>query len=126
MANVAAAQERAERAGRLLGAADTLSSLPVNFLSEAGRIDLDQDMAQARTHLNKAAFDAGWADGQAMTQAQAISYAVQDDTHKENLSGTTTIRLHLIGSISLRFSSYALVCRAARLSQVTLGMRKPA
>jgi len=48
LANVAAAQERAARAGRLLGAAETRSSLPVNFFSKAGRIDLDQDLAQAR------------------------------------------------------------------------------
>jgi hypothetical protein len=76
---VAAAQGRAERAGRLLGAAKALSPLPANFFSEASRIDMDQDIAQARAHLDQAAFEAGWAAGQAMTQEQAISYALQDD-----------------------------------------------
>lgn len=79
LAAVAAAQEHVERAGRLLGAAEMLSSHPVNFFSEAGRIDMDQDMAQACTHLDKAVFDAAWVAGQAMTKAQAISYALQAD-----------------------------------------------
>ncbi len=79
LAEVATAQGRAERAGRLLGAAETLSPLPVNFFSETSRIDLDQDIAQARAHLDQAAFEAGWAAGQAMTQEQAISYALQGD-----------------------------------------------
>jgi predicted ATPase len=79
LAEVAAAQGRAERAGRLLGAAKALSPLPANFFSEASRIDMDQDIAQARAHLDKAAFEAAWAAGQAMTQEQAISYALQDD-----------------------------------------------
>jgi len=69
----------AERAGRLLGAAKALSPLPANFFSEVSRIDMDQDIAQARAHLDQAAFEAGWAAGQAMTQEQAISYALQDD-----------------------------------------------
>ncbi len=79
LAEVAAAQGRAERAGRLLGAAKALAPRPVNFFSETSRIDLDQDIAQARAHLNQAAFEAGWAAGQAMTQEQAISYALQGD-----------------------------------------------
>ncbi len=79
LAEVATAQGRAERAGRLLGAAKTLSPLPVNFFSETSRIDLDQDIAQARAHLDQAAFEAGWAAGQAMTQEQAVSYALQGD-----------------------------------------------
>ncbi len=79
LAEVAAAQGRAERAGRLLGAAKTLSPLPVNFFSEPSRIDMDQDIAQARTHLDQAPFEAGWAAGQAMTQEQAISSALQGD-----------------------------------------------
>jgi hypothetical protein len=62
-----------------LGAAKTLSPLPVNFFSEASRIDMDQDIAQARTHLDQAAFEAGWAAGQAVTQEQAISSALQGD-----------------------------------------------
>jgi len=79
LADVAAAQGKAERAGRLFGAARVLSPLPANFFSEASSIDLDQDIAQARVHLDRAAFEAGWTAGQAMTQEQAISYALQGD-----------------------------------------------
>ncbi len=78
LAEVAAAQGRAERAGVLFGAAETLSPLPANFLSEVSSIDMDQDIAQARAHLDQAAFEAGWAAGQAMMQEQALSYALQD------------------------------------------------
>ena len=79
LAEVATAQGQAERAGRLFGAARVLSPQPANFFSEASSIDLDQDIAEARGHLDQAAFAAGCAAGQAMTQEQAISYALQDD-----------------------------------------------
>jgi tetratricopeptide (TPR) repeat protein len=79
LAEVAAAQGRAERAGRLFGAARALSPLPANFFSEASSIDMDQDIAQDHAHLDQAAFEAGWTAGQAMTQEQAISYALQGD-----------------------------------------------
>jgi tetratricopeptide (TPR) repeat protein len=79
LAEVAAAQGQVERAGQLFGAARALSPLPANFFREASSIDMDQDIAQARAHLDQAAFEAGWAAGQAMTQEQAISYALQGD-----------------------------------------------
>jgi predicted ATPase/tetratricopeptide (TPR) repeat protein len=78
LAEVAAAQGRAERAGVLFGAAETLSPLPGNFLSETFKSDPGLDMAQARAHLDQASFEAGWAAGQAMTQEQALSYALLD------------------------------------------------
>ena len=79
LAEVAAAQGQVERAGQLFGAARALSPLPANFFREASSIDMDQDIAQAREHMDQAAFEAGWAAGQAMTQEQAISYALQGD-----------------------------------------------
>ena len=79
LAEVAAAEGQAERAGQLFGAARALSPLPANFFSEASSIDMDQDITQAREHMDQAAFETGWAAGQAMTQEQAISYALQSD-----------------------------------------------
>ena len=73
MAEVAAAQGQAERAGRLFGAADRL--LPVASLY---RDDLNRRVAEARTHLDVAAFTTGWTTGQAMTQEQAVTDALQD------------------------------------------------
>ncbi len=79
LAEVAAARGHAERAGRLLGAAETFSPRLFNYFEEMGPINLDQEIAQVRTRLDQAAFEAGRAVGQVMTKEQAISYALQDD-----------------------------------------------
>jgi len=73
LAEVAAAQGQAERAGRLFGVADRL--LPA---ASAYRDDLNRRVAEARAHLDAATFEAGWAAGQAMTQEQAVTDALQD------------------------------------------------
>jgi hypothetical protein len=74
LAEVAAAQGQAERAGRLFGAANSL--LPPASLDREG---VNKRIAAARAHLDAATFEAGWAAGQAMTQEQAITDALQDD-----------------------------------------------
>jgi tetratricopeptide (TPR) repeat protein len=73
LAEVAAAQGQAERAGQLFGAAVTL-------LPSAGiyREDMSRRITAARAKLNAATFEAGWAAGQAMTEEQAIADALQD------------------------------------------------
>src|SRR6266516_587290 len=73
LAEVAAAQGRAERAGRLFGAADSL--LPSDSMY---REDVNRHVAEARAHLDAVTFEAGWSAGQAMTQEQAITEALQD------------------------------------------------
>ncbi len=73
LAEVAAAHEQAERAGRLFGAADRL--LPS---ASVYREDVNRRAAEARARMDAAAFKAGWATGQAMTQEQAISYALHE------------------------------------------------
>ena len=73
MAEIAAAQGQAERAGRLFGVADRL--LPSTSLY---RDDLNRRVAAARAHLDAAAFTAGWTAGQAMTQEQVVTDALQD------------------------------------------------
>ncbi|HKV02227.1 MAG TPA: hypothetical protein VJQ26_08880, partial [Ktedonobacteraceae bacterium] len=73
LAEVAAAQGQAERAGRLFGAADRL--LPAASLY---RNDLNRRVAEARANLDAARFEAGWAAGQAMTQEQAVTDALQE------------------------------------------------
>ncbi|HEV8190689.1 MAG TPA: NB-ARC domain-containing protein, partial [Ktedonobacterales bacterium] len=73
LAQVAAVQGQAERAGRLFGAADRL-------LPSAGlyRDDVNGRVAEARTHLDARAFTDGWAAGQAMAEEQAVTVALQD------------------------------------------------
>jgi tetratricopeptide (TPR) repeat protein len=73
LAEVAAAQGQAERAGRLLGAAARL--LPA---TSSYREEVQRRSAAARAHLDTATFEAGWAAGQAMTEEQAITEALQD------------------------------------------------
>src|SRR5215469_16925768 len=73
LAEIAAAQRQAERAGRLFGAAARL--LPFDSLYRDG---LNSRITAARTSLDAATFEAGWSAGQAMTEEQAISFALQD------------------------------------------------
>jgi predicted ATPase len=62
LAEVAAAQGQAGRAGRLFGAADSL--LPSGSVY---REDVNTRVAAARARLDAATFEAGWSAGQAMT-----------------------------------------------------------
>ena len=61
-----------ERAGRLLGAASRL--LPA---TSSYREELHRRSAAARTQLDAATFEVGWMAGQAMTEEQAITEALQ-------------------------------------------------
>jgi hypothetical protein len=73
MAEVAAAQRHAERAGRLFGVADRLLPSASSY-----RDDVNRRVAATRDHLDAAAFTTGWTAGQAMTQEQAVTDALQD------------------------------------------------
>jgi len=73
MAEVAAAQGQAERAGLLFGAADRLLPSASSY-----RDDVNRRVAATRDHLDAAAFTTGWTAGQAMTQEQAVTDALQD------------------------------------------------
>jgi len=73
LAEIAAAQGQAERAGRLFGAATRL--LPATSPSQE---ELNSRSAAARAQLDTAIFEAGWTAGQAMTEEQAITEALQD------------------------------------------------
>jgi tetratricopeptide (TPR) repeat protein len=73
LAEVAAAQRQGERAGRLFEVADRL--LPA---ANTYRDDVNRRVAEARANLDAARFEAGWVAGQAMTQEQAVTDALQD------------------------------------------------
>jgi predicted ATPase len=73
LAEVTAAQGQAERAGRLFGAAARL--LPA---TSSYREQVNRRSAAARANLDAATFEAGWTAGQAMTEEQAITEALQD------------------------------------------------
>jgi len=77
-ARVAGAQGQAARAIRLWGAAEKrrercgLPSLPTH------QAELDRAVASVRAQLDEASFAAAWAEGQAMSLDQAISYALEE------------------------------------------------
>ena len=73
LAEIAAAQGKVERAGRLFGAASRL--LPV---TSSYREEMNRRIAAARARLDTASFEAGWTAGQAMTEEQAMTEALQD------------------------------------------------
>ncbi len=73
LAEIAAAQGQAERAGRLFGAASRLLPATSTYREEVHRRS-----TAARAQLDAATFEAGWTAGQAMTEEQAITEALQD------------------------------------------------
>ena len=73
LAEVAATQGQAKRAGRLFGAAVTLLPSTSSY-----REEINRRIAAARAQLDAATFEVGWAAGQAMTEEQAITDALQD------------------------------------------------
>lgn len=81
VAGAAVAYDFPERAARLFGAAEALraaigASRPTGFRSY-----FERDLAAARNSLDEAAFENAWEEGQAMTPARAIEYALeQQDT----------------------------------------------
>ena len=73
LAEIAAAQGQVVRAGRLFGAVDR--RLPA---TSSYREEMHRRSAAARTRLDTATFEAGWTAGQAMTEEQAITLALQE------------------------------------------------
>jgi predicted ATPase/DNA-binding SARP family transcriptional activator len=79
-AGLAAGQRQAQRAARLLGAAEALCEAidagpPATSSTEDVGIK-----AEVCTELGEAVFAAAWAEGRAMTLEQAIAYAVRKET----------------------------------------------
>jgi len=78
LATQAVAQNQMEQAACLLAAAETLYS-PLRFeMSAAERAEHDQAIAAARAALGEEAFAAAWVEGLAMTMAQAVAYALEN------------------------------------------------
>jgi ATP/maltotriose-dependent transcriptional regulator MalT len=73
LAEVVAAQGQAERAGRLFGAVARLLPATNSYREEVLRRS-----TAARAQLDAATFEAGWTAGQALTEEQAITEALQD------------------------------------------------
>jgi predicted ATPase/DNA-binding XRE family transcriptional regulator len=70
--------EALRQAARLFGAVDTLHPGIRFEISAAERAEHDQAIAAARAALGEEAFAAAWAEGCAMTMAQAVAYALEN------------------------------------------------
>ena len=77
LAAVAAAQGKAERAGRLFGAAKAMRPPTERLMTDASGPQIDQDVEAARAHVDAKAFAAGWDAGQALTEGQAVAEALE-------------------------------------------------
>lgn len=75
-AKVARAENDAERAARLFGAAESLHKVVGPRLSPVDHHDHARVVAEVRSALSGKAFAAAWAEGRALTWKQAVAYAL--------------------------------------------------
>jgi DNA-binding CsgD family transcriptional regulator len=75
LAGVAASERQAERSARLFGAGQSLMQSIGGSLDPADRAEYDRSLAGARAHLDEAAWQKSYAEGQALTLDEAIAYA---------------------------------------------------
>jgi tetratricopeptide (TPR) repeat protein len=83
LAGLAAADDQAERAARLFGAAEALREAIGASWSPISPVDHERGVAAVRAALDEATFAAAWAQGRAMSLNQATAYALEygsDDT----------------------------------------------
>jgi DNA-binding CsgD family transcriptional regulator len=76
LAKVAAAQGQSRSAAQLFGAAESLRTELGTPLLPGERASHERAVAAVRTDLNETAFAQAWAEGQAMTLAQAMTAAL--------------------------------------------------
>ncbi len=76
MAGVAASMGQATTAAHLFGAVDALCKVTGYIIDPDDKIEYDHNLATAREQLDKAAFEAAWAKGQALTLEQAVQEAL--------------------------------------------------
>ncbi len=78
LASVASRQRRPIRAAKLWGVAEAMRESYGLRLTPLVRVhlDYDRDLAASRSQLGEAAWEAVWAEGRAMTQEEAIEYAL--------------------------------------------------
>ena len=78
LAVVAGAAGQPERAARLVGAAQALREVLGTILDPADQALYDAAVAAARAGLSAEAFEAAWAEGQAMPLEEAVAYALEE------------------------------------------------
>jgi hypothetical protein len=77
-AELAWKQGALKRAVHLWGAAEALRENIETPASPEDRTEYERDIVAAHAQLNEATWQAGWAEGRAMTMEQAIAYALEE------------------------------------------------
>ncbi len=90
LAGVAAGQGRPERAGRLVGAAETLLGVIGADLWPADRVEHGRIVATARAALGDAPFVAAYGAGRGMTLEQVIAYVLEDSLRTRSAAREST------------------------------------
>jgi predicted ATPase/DNA-binding XRE family transcriptional regulator len=92
--------EQAQRAARLLGAADGLNEASGMGQWPSHQAELEYNLAAARALLAPEVFEATWAEGRGMTLEQAVAYAL-DNTDVIRANSTLFVRpAHSLGTMS--------------------------
>jgi len=78
LARLAELSEEPVRAARLHGAAELLEESTSLFLGPVDRQDISRSAGRARAQLGDAAYNAAWAEGQAMSREEAFAYAMEE------------------------------------------------
>ncbi|HET7091269.1 MAG TPA: tetratricopeptide repeat protein [Anaerolineae bacterium] len=66
-----------KRAARLLGAAEALRKISQSAMPSDEFVEYDRELSALEARLDRATFDAAWAEGRAMSMEQAIEYALE-------------------------------------------------
>jgi hypothetical protein len=75
LAGVALGEGQTQRTAQLLAVARRL--VEIGHMHPVDRDDYERDVALARAQLGEDAFTAAWAEGQAMSLEQAITFALE-------------------------------------------------
>jgi hypothetical protein len=78
MAFIAKAQERGERAVKLMGAAEALRAASSSLRTPQEQIEYERELASLRAGMNEETFELLWAEGQSMSMDQAIDFAMDE------------------------------------------------
>jgi hypothetical protein len=79
LAFIAKAQEQAERAVKLMSAAEALRQASNSPRTPQEQIEYDRELASLRAGIDEKTFDVLWAEAQSMSMEQAIDLAMREN-----------------------------------------------
>lgn len=83
-ASIAIAEEECQRAVKLFGAAEALREQSNSPMTDFERTEYDQMVEHARSLLSEADIDTFWTEGRTMTMEEAIEYALESSTSRDD------------------------------------------